>query len=45
MLLHDESPKAVEEREQSFILGTYARTPFHPRTGKGARLVDAEGNA
>jgi acetylornithine/N-succinyldiaminopimelate aminotransferase len=45
MLLHDESPKAVEEREQAFVLGTYARTPFHPRTGKGARLFDAEGNA
>jgi acetylornithine/N-succinyldiaminopimelate aminotransferase len=45
MLLHDESPKAVEEREQAFVLGTYARAPFHPRTGKGARLFDAEGNA
>jgi len=44
MLLHDESPKAVEEREQAFVLGTYARTPFHPRSGKGARLFDAEGN-
>ncbi|MHB0969445.1 MAG: aspartate aminotransferase family protein [Thermoanaerobaculia bacterium] len=43
MLLHDESPQAVEAREQSFILGTYARTPFHPRSGKGARLVDADG--
>ncbi|MCU1246392.1 MAG: acetylornithine and succinylornithine aminotransferase [Acidobacteria bacterium] len=45
MLLHDESPKAVEEREEAFVLGTYARTPFHPRRGKGARLFDAEGNA
>ena len=44
MLLHDESPAAVEAREQSFVLGTYARTPFHPRSGKGARLIDAEGN-
>lgn len=43
MLLHDESPAAVEEREKSFLLGTYARTPFHPRGGKGARLVDADG--
>jgi acetylornithine/N-succinyldiaminopimelate aminotransferase len=43
MLLHDESPQAVEEREKSFLLGTYARTPFHPRAGKGAKLVDAEG--
>src|SRR5712691_9988711 len=43
MLLHDESPAAVEEREKTFLLGTYARTPFHPRSGKGARLVDADG--
>lgn len=44
MLLHDESPEAVEAREQSFVLGTYARAPFHPRSGKGARLTDAEGH-
>jgi predicted acetylornithine/succinylornithine family transaminase len=43
MLLHDESPAAVETRERSFVLGTYARTSFHPRSGKGARLVDADG--
>lgn len=43
MLLHDESPAAVESREQSFVVKTYARTPFHPRDGKGARLWDAEG--
>ena len=43
MLLHDESPAAVEEREKAFILGTYARTPFHPRSGKGARIIDADG--
>ena len=43
MLLHDESPVAVEAREQAFLLGTYARTPFHPRSGKGARIVDADG--
>src|SRR5258705_13796877 len=43
MLLHDESPTAVEEREKSFLLGTYARTTFHPRAGKGAKLVDAGG--
>jgi len=45
MLLHDESPAAVEAREKSFILGTYNRTPFHPRTGKGAQLFDADGRA
>jgi predicted acetylornithine/succinylornithine family transaminase len=43
MLLHDESPAAVEEREKAFVLGTYARTPFHPRSGKGARIIDADG--
>ncbi|MCU1228128.1 MAG: acetylornithine and succinylornithine aminotransferase [Acidobacteria bacterium] len=45
MLQHDESPTAVEAREKAFILGTYARTSFHPRSGKGARLFDEEGNA
>jgi acetylornithine/N-succinyldiaminopimelate aminotransferase len=43
LLLHDESPQAVEERESAFLVKTYARTPFHPRDGKGARLIDAEG--
>lgn len=43
MLLHDESPSAVEAREAAYVLGTYARTSFHPRSGKGARLVDANG--
>jgi len=45
MLLHDDSPAAVEAREKNFILGTYNRTPFHPRSGKGAQLFDAEGRA
>lgn len=44
MLLHDESPTAVQAREDAFLVRTYARTPFHPRDGKGARLFDAEGN-
>jgi predicted acetylornithine/succinylornithine family transaminase len=43
LLLHDDSPSAVEARESSFILPTYARTPFHPREGKGAQLIDADG--
>src|SRR5881394_2807453 len=43
LLLHDESPEAVEARERAFVLGTYARTAFHPRSGKGARLIDANG--
>jgi acetylornithine aminotransferase len=43
LLLHDESPEAVEAREGAFLVKTYARTPFHPRDGKGARLVDADG--
>ncbi len=34
---------AVEARETRYVLSTYARTPFHPRGGKGARLVDATG--
>ncbi|HEX7707930.1 MAG TPA: acetylornithine/succinylornithine family transaminase [Thermoanaerobaculia bacterium] len=45
MLLHDESPSAVEARESAFLVRTYARTPFHPRDGKGARLFDADGRA
>jgi acetylornithine/N-succinyldiaminopimelate aminotransferase len=45
LLLHDESPAAVEERESAFLVKTYARTPFHPRDGKGARLFDAGGRA
>jgi len=45
MLLHDESPAAVEAREKNFILGTYNRAQFHPRSGKGAQLFDAEGKA
>jgi predicted acetylornithine/succinylornithine family transaminase len=44
MLLHDESPQAVEAREKAFVLGTYARSSFHPRSGKGAKLTDAEGH-
>jgi acetylornithine/N-succinyldiaminopimelate aminotransferase len=43
LLLHDESPLAVEARENAFLVKTYARTPFHPRDGKGARLIDAQG--
>ncbi|HEX9160723.1 MAG TPA: acetylornithine/succinylornithine family transaminase [Thermoanaerobaculia bacterium] len=42
-MLHDESPAAVEARESTFILPTYARTQFHPRDGKGAQLIDANG--
>lgn len=45
MLLHDESPEAVQAREDAFLVKTYARTPFHPRDGKGARLYDADGRA
>jgi predicted acetylornithine/succinylornithine family transaminase len=45
LLLHDESPGAVQAREDAFLVRTYARTPFHPRDGKGARLFDADGRA
>ncbi|HEX8411762.1 MAG TPA: acetylornithine/succinylornithine family transaminase [Thermoanaerobaculia bacterium] len=44
-MLHDESPTAVQAREDAFLVRTYARTPFHPRDGKGARLYDADGRA
>jgi predicted acetylornithine/succinylornithine family transaminase len=44
MLIHDETPAAVEARDAAFVLGTYARTPFHPRSGKGARIIDADGH-
>jgi acetylornithine/N-succinyldiaminopimelate aminotransferase len=45
LLLHDETPDAVQAREDAFLVKTYARTPFHPRDGKGARLYDADGKA
>ena len=45
MLLHDNSPAAVELRDRSFILGTYARTPFHPASGKGSKIITADGDA
>jgi acetylornithine/N-succinyldiaminopimelate aminotransferase len=45
LLLHDDSARAVELREESFVLGVYDRTRFHPRSGKGARLFDADGRA
>jgi acetylornithine/N-succinyldiaminopimelate aminotransferase len=38
-----ENPSLVENRDAENVLGTYKRTPFHPRAGKGARLVDADG--
>jgi acetylornithine/N-succinyldiaminopimelate aminotransferase len=43
MMLHDQSPAAVEARDHAFVLGTYARTSFHPHSGKGARLTDDGG--
>ena len=38
-----EETAAVEKRDADYVLGTYKRTSFHPRTGKGAKLVDAGG--
>src|SRR5204862_185635 len=35
--------EAVVAREDAFIAKTYARTPFHPRDGKGARRSAADG--
>jgi predicted acetylornithine/succinylornithine family transaminase len=33
----------VEARAASYLLGTYAWTKFHPRDGRGAKLVDVDG--
>lgn len=45
MLQHDITPRAIETRDASYVLGTYARTALHPREGRGARLFDADGNS
>lgn len=45
MLLHDESPTAVEARENELLLQTYRKTALHPRKGKGAKLIDGTGRA
>jgi predicted acetylornithine/succinylornithine family transaminase len=36
-------PAEVTAREAQFIVPNYARTAFHPVSGRGARLVDADG--
>ena len=36
-------PEAVERREAAYLVPAYSRTRFHPRRGRGARLVDADG--
>jgi predicted acetylornithine/succinylornithine family transaminase len=41
--LPEPGPKDLESRTSAALLDTYARTAFHPRKGKGARLVDADG--
>ncbi len=43
MSLPEISPQEVEAKDSAFILETYARTSFHPRRGKGAQLIDADG--
>jgi predicted acetylornithine/succinylornithine family transaminase len=40
---HDITPADVESRDRRFVLQTCARSSFHPRQGKGARLIDAQG--
>ncbi len=45
MLLHDETTAAVETRDRTYVLPTYARTSFHPARGEGARLFDVDGRA
>jgi predicted acetylornithine/succinylornithine family transaminase len=39
------TPQEVEAKDAAFVLGTYARTSFHPRRGKGAQIFDADGKA
>jgi acetylornithine aminotransferase/acetylornithine/N-succinyldiaminopimelate aminotransferase len=43
-LLHDETPEAVVAREAKYLVSTYKRAAFHPREGRGAQLIDADGN-
>jgi acetylornithine/N-succinyldiaminopimelate aminotransferase len=38
-----ETPSSVEQRDREHIARTYARTDFHPRRGRGAKLEDAGG--
>src|SRR5262249_62108101 len=45
MFSPSEPTAQVEAREAAAIARTYARSPFHPRRGRGARLFDAEGRA
>jgi len=33
----------VESRERAFLVSAYQRASFHPRAGRGARLIDADG--
>jgi acetylornithine aminotransferase/acetylornithine/N-succinyldiaminopimelate aminotransferase len=44
LLLHDETPEAVVAREAKYLVSTYKRAAFHPREGRGAQLIDADGN-
>src|SRR5262249_24976042 len=43
MFFPTEPAAKVEAREAAAIARTYARSSFHPRRGRGARLYDAEG--
>jgi predicted acetylornithine/succinylornithine family transaminase len=38
-----EAVQAVEARDAARVARTYARVSFHPRSGRGARLLDAGG--
>ena len=38
-----ETAAAVEAREAAVVARTYARSAFHPRRGRGARLYDVDG--
>ena len=43
MFFPTEPAAKVEAREAAAIARTYARSSFHPRRGRGARLFDADG--
>lgn len=38
-----EAPETVEARDAASVARTYARSRFHPRAGRGARILDADG--
>ncbi len=43
MSLRPETSEKIEARDAATVARTYARSRFHPRSGRGARIVDADG--